>query len=226
MLCVMWKSTRARLAPPSALLLALAAAVAGAAGCSGDEGAPSRPSAAPSETATGAAPSLRERPEPFRVRYRRMAGEVPKKGRAATLTAVSRPVRSWIDNGFVAGPWPRESFGQAYAPFGNDITERVRRDADLLTMQPLGGSLVEVVPQRRWIGVSVTGVRGSVVGATARVDVRVLGIDEDGRRSRVAVRGDLYLTRVPEHGWRIFGYRLDRWVDEGAMTRSDNGGGA
>lgn len=226
MLCVMWKTTRGRLGPPSALLLALAVPVAGLAGCSGDAEGPSAPPAAPSDTATGAAPSLRERPEPFRVRYRRMAGEVPKRGRAATLTAVSRPVRSWIDSGFVAGPWPREAFGQAYAPFGNNITERVRRDADLLTMQPLGDSLVEVVPQRRWVGVSVTGVHGNVVGATARVDVRVLGIDEAGKRSRVAVRGDLYLTRVPEHGWKIFGYRLDRWVEEGAMTRPDNGGGA
>jgi hypothetical protein len=225
MLCVMWTTTRARLAPSALLLALLAVPVATLTGCTGDDG-PDAPSAAPSDTPTGAAPSLRDRPEPFRVRYRRMAGEVPKRGRAATLTAVSRPVRAWIDNGFVAGPWPREAYGQAYVPFGDDIADRVRRDADLLTMRPLGGSLVQVVPQRRRIGVSVTGVRGHVVGATARVDVRVLGIDDGGNRSRVAVRGDLYLTRVPEHGWKIFGYRLDRWVEEGAMTRPGHKAGA
>jgi hypothetical protein len=209
----MWKRQRALVAA-AALLLAVTLP-----GCTDEQAG--EPAAAPSPAATpkGGAPELRERPAAFDVGYRKVAGDIRKSGRAQVLRAVSRPVRAWIDNGFVAGPWPRTAFGQAYAPFGRGIIGRARRDADLLTLRAMGGSLEAVVPLHRWIRVSVTGVRGHVVGATARVDLRVLGTASDGRRSRVTVRGDLYLTRVPGHGWKIFGYRLDRWVDEGAMAR-------
>jgi hypothetical protein len=226
MLGGMWKALRARPAPPSRPLLVLALPVLlavpamGLSGCTDD---PNGRSGSPSDSATAAAPSLRERAAPLQVRYRKIAGEIPKRQRAGTLRAVSRPVRAWVDEGFVAGPWPRSTFGQAFAPFGHGIADRARRDADLLTLRAMGGSLVEVVPQNRAIAVSVTSVGGNTVGATARVHLRVLGVEEGGRRAGVTVRGDLYLTRVPEQGWQIFGYRLDRWVDQGAMTRSDSG---
>lgn len=190
--------------------------------CTGDEPAVPRQaaSATPSTTPTGAAPALRERAAPYRVRFRQVAGEVARARRAQYLRALSRPVRAWVDAGFVRGPWPREGgFRRAFVPFGRYVSDRARRDARLLTLQSVGGSLVEVIPQRRRIGVSVTGVRGHVVGATARVDLRVLGLDRSGTRMRVTVRGDLFLTRMKSHGWQIFGYRLDRWVDEGAMVR-------
>jgi len=226
MLGGMWKAPRARPAPPSllravpALLALLALLATGLSGCTDDSEGPSAP---PSDSETGAAPSLRERAAPLRVRYRKIAGEIPKRQRAGTLRAVSRPVRAWVDEGFVAGPWPRSTFGRAFAPFGHGVADRARRDADLLTLRTMGGSLAEVVPQNRAIAVSVTSVGGNPVGATARVHLRVLGVEEGGRRAGVTVRGDLYLTRVPEQGWQIFGYRLDRWVDQGAMTRSDSG---
>jgi hypothetical protein len=204
----------------AALALLLAASLTA---CTGDRaGAPQGTATpTPTTTATGAAPSLRERAAPYQVRYRQVAGEVSR--RRQYLRALARPVRTWVDGGFVRGPWPREDgFARAFVPFGRYISDRARRDAGLLTLQALGGSLVEVIPQRRRIAISVTGARGHVVGATARVDLRVLGLDRSGRRTRVNVRGDLFLTRVKSHGWKVFGYQLDRWIEEGAMV---GGGG-
>ena len=226
MLCVMSKTPQSRLAPPSrraAVSLALAALllvalVLGLSQCSSD-GGPGGASTSPSDTATGDAPSLQQRAVPFEVRYRRVAGDIRKARGQGTLRAVSAPVRAWIDAGFVRGPWPRQAFGEAFAPFGRDITATAHRDADLLTLKSVGPKLVAVVPQRRQVGVSVTGVRGRVVGATARVNVRVLGLSRAGERTAVSVQGDVFLTHVESHGWKIFGYQLDRWVGKGAMTR-------
>jgi hypothetical protein len=211
----MWRYRAAAVAP--ALLLAVALTA-----CTGDppKGPQASASPSPTSTATTGAPTLRERAAPVQVRYRRVAGEVAKARRQQYLRALARPVRRWMDDGFVHGPWPREHrFAGAFVPFSRQIRDRARRDADLLTLQSVGASLAEVVPRRRRIAMSVTGVRGHVVGATARVDLRVFGVDDSGRRMRVNVRGDLFLTRVESRGWKIFGYQLDRWVEEGAMTR-------
>lgn len=224
MLCVMSKTPQPRLAAPSrrvALSIALAALllvalVLGLSQCSGDSGPGG---ASPSDTATGGAPSLQQRAAPFEVRYRRVAGDIRKARGQGTLRAVSAPVRDWIDAGFVRGPWPRQAFGDAFASFGSDITASAHRDADLLTLKSVGPKFVAVVPQRRQVGVSVTGVKGRVVGATARVNVRVLGVSRAGERTAVSVQGDVFLTHVESHGWKIFGYQLDRWVGKGAMTR-------
>jgi hypothetical protein len=228
MLGTMWTRHRADTAAPARLLVSLlapgllVACLSGLTGCTDEPASRPRSAPSPTSTSTGSAPSLRERPAPYEIGYRSVAGTLPQARRQLYLHALARPVRVWVDNGFVRGPWPREGFAGAFAPFGRHIGDRARRDADLLTLEPVGRSLVEVVPQRRRVAVSVTAARGHVVGATARVDLRVLAVDRDGGRMRVNLRGDLYLTRVPSHGWQIFGYRLDRWVDQGAMTR---GGG-
>lgn len=185
----------------------------------GDRAEP--PPSTPSPTTTGEVPSLRERAAPYDIAYRRVAGSLPRAKRARTLRFVTRPVRAWVDAGFVRGPWPRERFRQAIAPFNRGITPRARTDADLLTMRGLGPSLVEVVPRRRRVRVSMTAVRGRAVGATAHLDLRVFAVDDRDRRMRVQVRGDVYLTYVKERGWRIFGYSLDRWVDHAG--RRDGG---
>jgi hypothetical protein len=171
-----------------------------------------QPSPPPSPTATEQAPALRQRPAPYAVRFGKVAGHLPQGRRGQILRALARPVRAWVDGGFVQGPWPRRRFRAAFAPFGQDIAARARRDAGLLTLYAEGRSLVEVVPQQRRIAVSVTTARRRVVGATARVNLRVLGVDRRGRETRVSLRGDVYLTRTGEHGWQIFGYDLDRWA--------------
>jgi hypothetical protein len=199
----MWRPERTG-AAAAALLLAVSL------GACTDE--PARPAAPPTPTATEPAPALRQRPAPFAVRFGKVAGHLPPGRRGQILRALARPVRAWVDAGFVHGPWPRRRFRAAFAPFGQGVAAQARRNRGLLTLHAEGPSLVDVVPQRRRIAVSVTTAHQRVVGATARVNLTVLGVDRRGRESRVSLRGDLYLTRTRHHGWKIFGYDLDRWA--------------
>lgn len=201
---------------PAAVLAALLVLSLGS--CTGDPQPRQTGSPTPTTASTGAAPSLRERAAPYDVAYRRVAGRLPDGRRARSLRSITRPVRTWVDDAFVTGPWPRRRFNAAFVPFNRDTTRMARGDARLLTLRALGGSLVEVVPERRRIRVSATAVRGRVVGATAHVDLQVLGVDRQRKRHRVHVRGDLYLTHSKAQGWKIFGYDLDRWADTGAAT--------
>ena len=50
---------------------------------------------------------------------------------------------------------------------------------------------------------------GRAVGATAVVQLVLLGLRADGNRVEIAVTGDLYLTR-PGQPWQVFGYDLQR----------------
>lgn len=228
MLSTMWCGYRF-VVGAAALLLALVPT-----GCSGDPDSGRRqasrptPTVTPTPTSTEEAPSLRERAAPYRVRYGRVAGQIPRGKRDRFLRSLARPVRGWMEGGFVEGPWPRKGFRRAFVPFGRPITARAHREADLLTLQPLGAALVDVVPRQRRIEMSVTAVRGRVVGATARVHLRVVGFDREGRRVPVGVRGDLYLTRVSGHGWKVFGYDIDRWGPQQRhpATATTTGGGA
>jgi hypothetical protein len=191
--------------------------------CTGDtEG---RQTAAPSPTPTGGVPDLRVEPAPYDVEYGKVAGRIAKRERRSGLRALARPVRTWMDRGFVAGPWPRDGFDAAFAPFAGGVRSKARRDAELLTLQRQGGSLTEVIPARRRVKVSVTSVRRHVVGATARVDLRLLTIDEAGAPARVRVHGDLYLTRVEGKGWTIFGYDLERSRTSPSSGRPDRSDG-
>ena len=204
----------AQTAPALLLALTLAACTGGAEQPEG--AAPSTP--APTTTATKSQASLRERAAPYQVALGNVAGRIPRHKRARFRRAIARPVRTWVDAGFVEGPWPRGGFRAAFTPFAGGITKRARADADLLTLQPVGSSLAEVVPERRRVVISLTEAGGRVAGATARVDVRVVGVDRAGVRQRVNVRGELYLTPTRSHGWQIFGYDIDRWAEKGAMT--------
>jgi hypothetical protein len=203
-------TTRAR---PMAVTATLLAAVA-LGGCTGEP----EQSAGPAEpsptrgTPTADAPDARQQAAPYRVGFTRVAGGVRPSERERFRRVLARPVRQWVQAGFVKGPWPRQGFRAAFRPFAHGVAPAARRDMRLLTLHPHGGTFVEVVPQRREVTLSATTVQGRVVGATARVDLRVLGLDETRRRTSVRVRGDLYLTRTPKQGWQIFGYRLHRKV--------------
>jgi hypothetical protein len=203
MLGAMWAPAKVLATP-----LVCALAVVSLAACT-DEAEPAK-SAPPSPTPTDGATELRAQPQPYDVTFASVAGHMAKGTREATLRAVTRPVRTWMDSGFVAGPWPRDGFDAAFAPFAGGVESKARRDADLLTLRRTGSSLAEVIPARRQVKVSVTTHRGHVIGATARVDVRLLTLDQAGQRARVGVRGDLYLTRVENRGWTIFGYDLEK----------------
>jgi hypothetical protein len=191
-------------------------------GCTGEnEGGQASAPPAPDATQTGSAPALRAEPASYDVAYGRVAGHVPRPRREATLRTLSRPVRTWMGHGFVDGPWPRDGFQAAFAPFAAGIRSTAMRDADLLTLQRSGSSLAEVIPVRRMVKVSVTTHRARVVGATARVDLRLLTVDRSEHEERVGVRGDLYLTPVEGRGWSIYGYDLEQVHNPPSGAQSD-----
>jgi hypothetical protein len=231
MLGAMW--SRERAATRAAAVAGSALLVLSATACTGEpeeqrQGSP-RPTSSP--TATGSAPALRERAAPYDIGYRRIAGSLPRRRSQDILRGLTRPVRVWVDRGFVDGPWPRERFRPAFGPFTSELAPRVRRD-ELLTLQRQGPELTSVVPQRRRVAVSATARGGRPVGATAHVDLRFLTVDRQDDRRRIRVNGDLYLTRT-KTGWQIFGYDLDRRVEgppgsrrAGAAPQDSQGGDA
>jgi hypothetical protein len=204
----------ATLVPAMSLLATLALA-----GCTGEnEGEEASVPTTPSATPTSSAPALRAEPSSYDVEYGRVAGHVPRPKRDSMLRTLARPVRTWAEHGFVQGPWPRKGFRAAFAPFAAGVRSTAVRDADLLTLQRSGTSLAQVIPVRRLVRVSVTTHRARVVGATARVDLRLLTVDRSEHQERVRVRGDLYLTPVEGRGWSIYGYDLEQ------VHRSPSGG--
>ncbi|MDQ4007163.1 MAG: hypothetical protein M3211_03580 [Actinomycetota bacterium] len=225
----MWSGDRA--AARAAAAAGSALLVLSAAACTGEpeaqrQGTPPTPS----PTATGSAPALRERAAPYDIGFRRIAGSLPRRRSQDILRGVTRPVRVWVERGFVDGPWPRERFRPAFGPFTSELARRARREAELLTLQRQGPELTSVVPQRRRVAVSATARGGHPVGATAHVDLRFLTVDRQDDRRRIRVDGDLYLTRT-KTGWQIFGYDLDRRVEgppgsrrSGAASHGSQGG--
>jgi len=218
MLWSMWSPPRSLIAA-AVLLLGLGA---GACTSESDTGESTTPASDP--TATDDAPRLRERAAPYDLSYGRVAGRLGPGKRARSLRAMTRPVRAWVNAGFVEGPWPRRRFEAAFAPFTADTAKSARNNARLLTMQALGPTLVDVVPQRRRVRVAATAAGGRPVGATARVDLRVFGLNQQGNQLSVHVRGDVFLSATDAKGWQIFGYDLDRWVERGGREATTEGG--
>jgi hypothetical protein len=218
MLWWMW-SPRRTLIAAAVLMLGL-----GAGACTSEPDAGESAGTAPDPTATGDAPQMRQRAAAYDLSYGRVAGKLGRGKRKQTLRAITRPVRVWVNEGFVEGPWPRKRFEAAFAPFSAGTAKSARNNARLLTMQALGPNLVEVVPQRRRVRVSATAAGGRPIGATARVDLAMFGVNQSGNRLGVRVRGDVFLSATKAKGWQIFGYELDRWVERGGRGSKTEGG--
>ncbi|MPZ63676.1 MAG: hypothetical protein GEU93_20845 [Propionibacteriales bacterium] len=208
----------------SAVTLVLSAGVLfSGAGCSGDE--PEPPAAAtPKRTPTGAATALVQRSAPYDVGLRSVAGDLRKRDRERATRLLARPVRTWVDNGFLDRPWRRPNLRATFAGFTPDLRGQARRQAGRLTMSRLGNAVTEVIAQRRSIRLRGFAPRGRVMGGTAVVDLRFLAMTRDGEVRRVNVRGDLSLTRMGTPGKvRIFAYDLDRWVDRNVSVVGEDG---
>ena len=82
----------------------------------------------------------------------------------------------------------------------------------LTTSADVGADLVDVVPTLRTVQLRAYAPHGHAVGATASVELVLLGLRAGGERVEVAVTGDLYLTRPGAGPWRVFGYDLQRSV--------------
>ena len=204
---------RALISPSSAAarrkigILALVVLAVG--GCSSassgsDAGEPAR------QISTAPVPHLSQRDAPLKVSIHKVSGNVPKSARSRLKASASRPVRQWLEAGFVKGPYPRADFSQAYHAFTAGAAQSAKHDRALLTNAQLGPRLVDVAAKRRSAQLSVLAVKGHPRGVTARVRLILLGVHPDGTRVTVRVAGDVYLTRTPAGDWQIFGYDLTR----------------
>jgi hypothetical protein len=189
-------------------VLALVVVVVG--GCSessgSDHGEPAQ------QISTAPVPHLSQRDAPLRVSVSKVTGKLSKSARSRLKTSAGRPVRRWLDAGFVKGTYPRADFSQTYGVFTAGAAQSAKRDRSLLTNIQLGPRLVDVAAKRRSAQLSVLAVHGHPRGVTVRVRLILLGVHRDGSRVTVRLAGDVYLTRTPAGAWKIFGYDLTREV--------------
>jgi hypothetical protein len=187
----------------SALALALLVG-----GCSDDDG----DSDAAEPPGQAGAPTLRQRPADLDVRIARLAGHLPKAAARDFSQRLGRVVGTWFDGAFLAGDYPRRHFA-GYAVFTADAARLARRSAGVTTNARLGPRWVQVVPTRRVVRLYVFAPGHRASGATARIELVMVGVGSAGVASELAVTGELYLTKT-EAGWRIFGFDLNRTVGE------------
>jgi hypothetical protein len=88
-----------------------------------------------------------------------------------------------------------------------------RGSAGVTSNVRLGPRWVQVVPTRRVVRLDVFAPGHRASGATAGVELVMVGVGAAGAASELVVTGDLYLTKT-DAGWRIFGFDLNRSVGE------------
>lgn len=192
---------RRRLAVPAAALALLVG------GCS-DDG--DDEDSAPEPADQAGSTTLRQRPAAMDVEIARLAGALPKAEARDLSRRLGRVVATWFDGGFVAGDYPRENFS-GYASFTKGAARLARQSADVTTNAQLGPQWVDAVPTRRRVRLFVFAPGHRPSGATAEVELVLVGVNKAGSAAELAVTGKLYLT-MNNAGWRIFGFDLHRSV--------------
>jgi hypothetical protein len=204
--------------PGSSVRRAAAATLCGllaatTAACTSPEGETAADPAAPTPSSGVSEPS--STPEaapapPARVRVTRVSGTLKDKDREVLADNVEKVVTAYFDDAFLAGEYPRESFGAAFATFSAGAARQADGDRDLLTNRVLGPTTENVQVRRRTAYLSVLAPYKVAAGVTARVHLRFLADRGDKPAKRVDVRGRLMLTRKESGAWQIFGYDLSK----------------
>jgi hypothetical protein len=177
-------------------------------GCSDDSDDP----AASDPPSRAGAPTIRQQPVGLDVKIARIAGHLPKAATKDLRHRLGRVVEGWFKGGFLAGDYPRKHFA-GYASFTADAAKLARRDAEVTTNVQLGQQWTQVVPTRQQVRLFVFAPGHRPSGATADVQLVMLGAGSAGAMSELAVTGQLYLTKT-ESGWQIFGFDLQRSVGD------------
>ncbi|MBA2739668.1 MAG: hypothetical protein H0U47_08415 [Nocardioidaceae bacterium] len=158
---------------------------------------------------------LGTKPVAARTRVVKVFGRWPAKpdGRRSKQLQqqTGRVVNAWLDRGFVSPGYPTDSFAGAFAAFTPGARADARREDWLTTNAVLGPQLLDAVPTRRRVLVRAIAPAGRAVGATADLSFELRGLRQSGRRTELALTGQVFLTRIDGH-WRIFGYDLQRSV--------------
>jgi hypothetical protein len=190
-----------------ALLVVPLLAAAGACTSSSRE-SPGRPAASRSTVEPTPVPAPAS--VPWRVRVTHVAGALDGRRRRDVVAGVRATIASYVDDAFVAGPYPRADFSRAFAGFTTGAARRAAADQALLTNRPLGSETRSVRATRRTAYLSVLAPRQRVAGVTAALDLQLLVDRADGTEVRVRLHGRLLLSRDPGRPWTIFGYDLAR----------------
>jgi hypothetical protein len=182
-------------------------------GCTGDDD--SDPADGSEPAAAGVTQTLDREAAPQKVTVRRVFGTWPRRGEARRSAQLARQagraVTGWMDRAYVRVDYPLDgpkSVAGAFATFTAGAGKDARRDR-LAADPERGPDLVDVVPTRRTVQLLAYAPRGRAVGATAVVQLVLLGLRADGERVETALTGELFLTR-PGSRWRVFGYDVQR----------------
>ena len=213
----------------SAVLAALVLGTTGA--CSGGDDEP--PAAERSAEPTEATPE----PAALAVTTGDLRGFLPKARHDRVVATVAEVVDGWVEQAWVAGPWPRE-VTDVWGAFTPGAAEQAQDEAALTSGAHYAQRVEAVLPTRRDVRVDVLARQGTPYAATARVTLdldvtptaEALGSEsatasgsatgsstvspspsasEQGDVRSVKLRGRVFLTREKD-GWKIFGYDLAR----------------
>ena len=210
------RRTSARRLTSGVAVCTVVALTLGLAGCTGDGDDEQSSTPLPSGPAEDGADL--PQPGPVQVRVKTVWGRWPDKGTKQSDQLAKRAgsaVTQWMDKAFVDLDYPTPAgsgdaeVGAAFATFTSGAADQARRQADLTTNIPAGRDLVDAVATRRVVRLIGYAPGGTAVGATAAVELVLVGATDDGKQTETAVTGDLYLTRA-KAGWRVFGYDLER----------------
>lgn len=191
-----------RVLTPAAMVLCLAVS---ATACSGDDSEPAvsvktlPPStpAAPADVASD-------------VRAGKLSGSLSAAARTKVVAEVGGVVDGWIEQAFVAGPWPRAVSG-VWTPFTPEAAALAQKDAAITSGAGYGERVSAVRVTRRDLRVDLLARRGTAHGATVRVAMvlEVTPLETPGENRKVWLKGRLLLTPT-DAGWKIFGHDLAR----------------
>lgn len=163
-------------------------------------------------------PRLSREPAPIQVRVRQVWGQWP--GVEARRTDVLARQAGRAVTGWMSASTARD----ALAGFTPGARAEARRRPVVVSHAVARRGPLDVVPTRRLVQLVAYAPRGTAVGATASVQLVLLGLRSDDSRVETAVTGDLYLTRGGGAGggaWQVFGYDLERRTGKpGAVVRS------
>lgn len=138
-----------------------------------------------------------------------VTGKLQPARRTAMADRVGELVGAWFDAAYLAGDYPRTSFGDSFPGFTRKAAVLASRDQDLLSNAAIGSRIDGVVPLRKTVRVDLLSPGRHPAGATARFR---LEFATTGTLQRtVVVNGRLMLVKV--HGaWKIFAYDVKRSV--------------
>jgi hypothetical protein len=181
-------------------LAVLIALVLGLAGCSGDDDEPDDEPGSTSES-----PAVETLPTTAQVgKVTGRLGKAPARRLAADVAAV---VDRWIDGAYVAGDYPRTSFGDAFRGFSKGAARLAAQQRGVMSNAAVGDRVETVTARKRIVRVDVLSPRGEPAGVTANVN---LVIRLEGKVQRTdRIRGRLLLTPRGK-SWQVFGFDIDR----------------